>query len=77
MYYVMFWGVFRNPYHPTCRELNFILLSESPQNGAEKIENFYAIPQNLLFSSKQTDLSSMQDNLAQNHVFFDWQSTWL
>ena len=56
-------GVFKCPYHPTCRVLTFSL----PTVGCCIIEEFacYTI-KFAYFSSKQTDFSSIQDDNMQN-----------
>ena len=60
-------GVFKGPYHSTSRVLNFWI----PTVGCWIIEEFvcYTLIFAAYFSYKQTDLSSFQDNLAQNPKF--------
>ena len=59
-------GIFRDPYHLTCRVLNFWL----PSVGCWKIEEFVCFTLKFAcFSSKQTDFVSIQDELAQNLKF--------
>ena len=57
-------GVFRGPYHPTCRVINFWLPTVLKN---WRICMFY--PRFACFSSIQIDLSSFHDNLACNHRF--------
>ena len=58
-------GVFWGPYHPCCRGLNFF---DFLQKGAEKfVELVICYTLNCAcFSSKHTDLSSIQDNFGRN-----------
>ena len=59
-------GVFKGPYHFSCRVLNFRL----PTVGCWKLKNLYCVTQNVAyFLSKQTDSLSIQDNFVQNPKF--------
>ena len=68
VFYNAFWGggVFKGPYHSNCRVFNFLL----PTVGCWIFEAFAWYTLKIVyFSSKQTDLSSIQDNLAWNPTF--------
>ena len=55
-------GVFKGPYHSSFRVLNFLL----PEVGCRIVEEFLCHTLNFAYlSSKQTDLSSIQENLPQ------------
>mgnify|MGYP001793831867 CR=1 FL=1 len=59
-------GVFQGPYQSTCRVLQFGL----PVVGCLISEEFVGYPIKFIsFLSKQTDLSFIQVDLAQNHKF--------
>ena len=62
-----FRGAFEGPYHSTCRVLDIW----HPTVEGWIIEEFVCYPLKLAyFSSKQTDLSSIQSNLARNLRFW-------
>ena len=63
---VWYRGVFRCPYHPSCRVWSFWL----PTVGCWKIEEFLCFTlKSACYSSKQTDLSFIQDNLSRSLEF--------